>query len=198
MKLATMLTFSKKSVEVAVAAEAGPNVEFGKAAAATAKASGRTGTPGKVTAAPGMAHEVRVRKAEQWAAARKQKLEAGGKWGRRRGRGAQLRRQVGKRQKTMDVWRGQQVELERRRQQQQRVEVKTKEDNKWLGELAELQRRCDGRVAKAEKGRAEQEKKVDLLQQEIGSLLQSCTARGCWCRQERRSSGRSRRMGGMR
>jgi hypothetical protein len=100
-------------------------------------------------------------------------LEAGGKWGRRRGRGAQLRRQVGKRQKTMDVWRGQQVELERRRQQQQRVEVKIKDDNKWLGELAEVQRRCDGRVAKAEKGRAEQDRKVDLLQQELGSLLHS-------------------------
>ena len=102
------MTFSKKSADLAVAAEAGSNVEFGKAAAAPASAGGRTGTPEKVTAALGIAHEVRLRRAEAWAAGRKKKQAEGGSKGRNRGKGARLRRQMVKQQQCIDRWRQQQ------------------------------------------------------------------------------------------
>jgi len=70
------------------------------------------GTPETATAALGTAHGVRVRRAEQWAAARKKRVEEGGKWGRKRGKGAQLRRQLMKKQRTMDDWRRQQTKFE--------------------------------------------------------------------------------------
>ena len=41
-------------------------------------------TPGTAAAALETAHGVRVRRAEQWAAARKKRVEEGGKWGRKK------------------------------------------------------------------------------------------------------------------
>ena len=55
---------------------------------------GKDGMPGMATAALGTAHEVRIRRAEGWAAGRKKKMEAGTWQSRSRGKGAQLRRQV--------------------------------------------------------------------------------------------------------
>ena len=50
-----------------------------------------------------------VGRAEEWAAGRKRKKEEGGSRGRKRGRGAQLRRQLTKMRNTMDEWRRQQT-----------------------------------------------------------------------------------------
>jgi hypothetical protein len=70
------------------------------------------GTPETATAALGTAHEVRVRKAEGWAAGRERKKGLGNSRGRQRGKGAQLRRQLRKRQATMDEWRRQQTAVQ--------------------------------------------------------------------------------------
>ena len=53
-----------------------------------------TGTPETATAALGTARGLGVGRAEEWAAGRKRKKEEGGSRGRKRGRGAQLRRQL--------------------------------------------------------------------------------------------------------
>ena len=70
------------------------------------------GTPETATAALGTAHGVRVRRAEAWAAGIKRQKEEGGRQGRKRGRGAQLRRQLKKKQATMDEWRRQQTAVQ--------------------------------------------------------------------------------------
>lgn len=62
-------------------------------------------TPAMATGALGTAHGVRVRRAEEWAAGRKRKKEEGGSKGRKRGRGAQLRRQMVKQEKAFREWR---------------------------------------------------------------------------------------------
>ena len=93
------------------------------------------------SAALGTSHEVRLRRAEAWAAGRKKKQAEGGSKGRNRGKGAQLRRQVRKRQETMDVWRRQQVEAER---------VAAKGDTELLGELKVEQKRHRRLVTEAE------------------------------------------------
>ena len=104
MVSATMLDFSKSLVSSeAELVQDGPEADgariFGR---------GKDGMPGTATAALGTAHEVRIRRAEGWAAGRKKKMEAGTWQSRSRGKGAQLRGQVVKKQKVMDDWRRQQ------------------------------------------------------------------------------------------
>jgi hypothetical protein len=70
------------------------------------------GTPETATAALGTAYGVRLRRAEAWAAGRQKGKEEGCSKRRRRGRGAQLRRQLGKKQATMDEWRRQQTAVQ--------------------------------------------------------------------------------------
>jgi hypothetical protein len=69
-------------------------------------------TPETATAALGTARGVRVREAEEWAAGREKKKGEGGSKGRKRGRGAQLRRQLRKMRTTMDNWRRQQTAVQ--------------------------------------------------------------------------------------
>jgi hypothetical protein len=104
MVSATMLDFSKSLVSnVVELVKVGLNADE-----ARISGRGKDGMPGTATAALGTAHEVRIRRAEGWAAGRKKKMEAGTWQSRSRGKGAQLRRQVVKKQKVMDDWRRQQ------------------------------------------------------------------------------------------
>ena len=160
MESAMMLNFSKSSAEMVETAEAGGNFKVGAPPKPARDYEAKDGTPETAAAALGTAHEVRVRKAEQWAAARKRKTEEGGKWGRKRGKGAQLRRQVKKRQEVMDAKTRRELKAASRdghwwRQQQQRDQVVVKGDKQLLGEMMSLQRGCDRKVAKADEGRAE-------------------------------------------
>ena len=84
MKSATMLNFSKSS-----AADEAELMEMAlggspKLLPARIFTQGKDGTPGMAAAALGTAHEVRVRRTELWAAARKSKMEEGGRIGRKR------------------------------------------------------------------------------------------------------------------
>ena len=91
MNSATMLNFTKSLVsDEAELMKEGSN-QAPLLAPARTFVQDKDGTPGMANAALGTAHEVRVRRAEQWAAARMGKIGAGTKSrGRSRGKGAQL------------------------------------------------------------------------------------------------------------
>ena len=112
MESATMLNLSKSSAAMVEAAEAGGDLKFGAPPEPARIYEAKDGTPGMAAAALGTAHEVRVRRAEQWAAAKGRRIEEGGKRNRKRGKGAQLRQQLRKMQGTMDDWRRQQTKFE--------------------------------------------------------------------------------------
>jgi hypothetical protein len=135
--------------------------------------------PETATAALGTAHGMRVRRAEEWAESRLRKREAGRWQNRGRGKGAQLRRQVMKRQKVMDDWR-----------RMQPLQQRSAEDcKKLVGEMRELKWRHQQGMAEAAAAgleaerkmqfmerrlaKAQAENKVELLQQEVGSLRHS-------------------------
>ena len=62
-------------------------------------------TPAMATGALGTAHGVRMRRAEEWAAGRKRRKEEGRTAGRKRGRCAQIRRQMKKQEQAFRQWR---------------------------------------------------------------------------------------------
>ena len=161
MVSATMLDFSKSLVSNVVEL-----VKVGlDANEARISGRGKDGMPGTATAALGTAHEVRIRRAEEWAAGRKKKMEAGTWQSRSRGKGAQLRRQVVKKQKVMDDW---------RRQQQAAVgpgmarsgaqgRGRTKDVSCLLGESRCRQRRAEKQAQAAQAAALEAERQMGIM-----------------------------------
>ena len=140
------------------------------------------GTPETATAALGTAQGVKVKKAEQWsaataqevraknliskaeewAAARRSRMESEDKSkGRNRGRGAQLRRKMVKQQKGFEKWRLQQQQhgpLGRI----QGGEAERKASKRLLGELRVERRRCERKISEAGTARLEAERQVGI------------------------------------
>ena len=87
MKSATMLNFSKSLVSGEAELMQDGSGEAPVLRPARIFVQDKDGTPGMATAALGTAHEVRVRRAEQWAAAKGRRIEEGGKRKSNRKRG---------------------------------------------------------------------------------------------------------------
>jgi hypothetical protein len=164
MESAMMLNFSKSSAAMVEAAEAGCNLKFGAPPEPARIYEAKDGTPGMAAAALGTAHGVRVRKAEQWAAARMKQIEEGGKWGRKRGKGAQLRRQLKKKQRTMDEWRRQQTSVDPGAARAKAQGMgHTRDLSRQLGESRCRQRRAEQQMHAAEACAVEAERQMGIM-----------------------------------
>ena len=167
MVSATMLNINLYSVTGG--AEADMTAESGRGLASEVQDNTRMkrATPETAAGALGTAHGVRVRKAEAWAEGMRKKKEAGGSRGRKRGKGAQLRRKMRKQEAGFERWRQQHqqhgpVDPGAARAKAQGM-GHTRDLSRQLGESRCRQRRAEQQMHAAEAGAVEAERLTGIM-----------------------------------
>ena len=124
-------------------------------------------TPAMATGALGTAHGSRMRRAEQWAAGRKRMKEEGKTKGRKRGRGAQLRRQMVKQEKAFREWRAARGDEGDRLQMMQPGVTRAEPQRHGCTRLLMQLTRTKMELAVASREKAAAEVKLDGTQKEV-------------------------------
>jgi hypothetical protein len=137
---------------------------------AVGKSGFLTGTPATATAALGTARGLGVGRAEEWAAGRKRKKEEGGSKGRKRGRGAQLRRQMVKQEKAFREWRAARGDEGDRLQMMQPGVTRAESQRHGCTRLLMQLTKVKMELAKAGRQTAAAEVKVGVMREELEVL----------------------------
>jgi hypothetical protein len=137
---------------------------------AVGKSGFLTGTPATATAALGTARGLGVGRAEEWAAGRKRKKEEGGSKGRKRGRGAQLRRQMVKQEKAFREWRAARGDEGDRLQMMQPGVTRAESQRHGCTRLLMQLTKVKMELAKASRQAAAAEVKVGVMREELEVL----------------------------